>query len=168
MTILNILAPILAVSVGFILLLIIGSIIFYLSFYRKVPQGQALVRTGRGGIRVAFDEGMLVIPVLHLGEVMDTSLKKLEIARIGKDGLICNDNLRADIKVVFFVRVNQKEEDVTRVAQSIGCTRASSNETLVNLFDAKFSEALKTVGKQFNFVDLYNSREKFKNEILNL
>ena len=60
MTILNILAPILAVSVGFILLLIIGSIIFYLSFYRKVPQGQALVRTGRGGIRVAFDEGMLV------------------------------------------------------------------------------------------------------------
>ncbi len=34
------------------------------------------------------------------------------------------------------------------------------------LFDAKFSEALKTVGKQFEFVELYDKREKFKDEIL--
>ncbi|MBM3834202.1 MAG: hypothetical protein FJ403_13225 [Verrucomicrobia bacterium] len=37
---------------------------------------------------------------------------------------------------------------------------------IVELFDAKFSEALKTVGRQFNFVDLYNSREKLKEGIL--
>lgn len=34
------------------------------------------------------------------------------------------------------------------------------------MFDAKFSEALKTVGKQFEFVELYDKRDKFKNEIL--
>ena len=38
-------------------------------------------------------------------------------------------------------------------------------QALVEFFDAKFSEALKTVGKQFDFVDLYNSRERFKEEI---
>ena len=52
------------------------------------------------------------------------------------------------------------------VAQSIGCKRASAVETLKELFDAKFSEALKTVGKQFEFVELYNKREQFKEEIL--
>jgi hypothetical protein len=36
------------------------------------------------------------------------------------------------------------------------------------LFDAKFSEALKTVGKQFDFIELYNSREQFKQEILRI
>ncbi len=43
-----------------------------------------------------------------------------------------------------------------------GCARASDHETLRELFSAKFSEALKTVGKHFEFVDLYTKREEFK------
>jgi flotillin len=39
---------------------------------------------------------------------------------------------------------------------------------LVELFDAKFSEALKTVGKRFDFVELYNERDRFKEAILNV
>ncbi|MCP4751631.1 MAG: flotillin family protein, partial [Proteobacteria bacterium] len=78
------------------------------------------------------------------------------------------DNMRADIKVNFFVRVNKTVEDVLKVANIIGCERASDLETLRELFEAKFSEALKTVGKQFDFVDLYNSREQFKDEILKI
>jgi uncharacterized membrane protein YqiK len=64
------------------------------------------------------------------------------------------------------VRVNKTKEDVEKVAQSIGCARASDPGQMVQLFEAKFSEALKTVGKRFDFVELYDSREKFKNEIL--
>jgi uncharacterized membrane protein YqiK len=55
-----------------------------------------------------------------------------------------------------------------QVAQLLGCARGSDEAALVELFDAKFSEALKTVGKQFDFVDLYNSRERFKEEILKI
>lgn len=156
----------LGIVIGAITLFVIFGILAAISsWYKKVVQGQALVRTGIGKTQVSF-EGMMVIPVLHRYEVMDTSLKRIEIQRLGKDGLICQDNIRADIKVVFFVRVNKNAEDVKKVAQTIGCARASSLETLVTLFDAKFSEALKTVGKQFEFVDLYNSRERFKQEIL--
>ncbi|MCW3788434.1 flotillin family protein [Plebeiibacterium sediminum] len=144
---------------------LIGIIILVIKTYRKATQGQALVRTGQGGTKVSFD-GLFVIPVLHQMEVMDITLKTVVISRQGKEGLICKDNLRADIKVNFFVRVNKTSEDVIQVAQAIGCKRASDIESLVDLFDAKFSEALKTVGKQFDFVELYNSREKFKLEIL--
>ena len=42
------------------------------------------------------------------------------------------------------------------------------NHRLVDLFEPKFSEALKTVGKQFDFVELYNSRESFREEILKI
>jgi len=167
MTIALIIEPLFIVGVALTVLLVVGLLFFVVSFYKKVPQGRVLVRTGSGGTNVSFDTGMLVLPVLHLCEEMDISLKKIEIQRLGKDGLICKDNLRADIKVVFFVRVNKRSEDVIRVAQTIGCERASAQETLVILFDAKFSEALKTVGKQFDFVELYNSRERFKQEILN-
>ncbi|MEO1257763.1 MAG: flotillin family protein [Bacteroidota bacterium] len=150
----------------FIVLMAFGFLAMLFSWYKKVPQGQALVRTGSGGTKVVFDKGMFVIPVLHMVEKMDLSVKTIEIARLSKDGLICKDNIRADIKVVFFVRVNKEVQDITNVAQTIGTARASAVETLTNLFEAKFSEALKTVGKRFDFIDLYDSREKFKHEIL--
>jgi uncharacterized membrane protein YqiK len=151
--------------------LVVGIAVIYVllmsMFYRKVRQGTALVRTGYGETKVAF-KGMWIVPLLHESETMDISLRQLVISREGKDGLICKDNLRADIKVAFFVRVNPQEEDVKKVAQMIGCDRASDPELLSTLFEAKFSEALKTVGKQFDFVNLYNSREEFRQQIVDL
>jgi uncharacterized membrane protein YqiK len=64
--------------------------------------------------------------------------------------------------------VNKQVEDVIKVAQAIGCARASSPETLEELFSAKFSEALKTVGKQLDFVDLYTKRDEFRDAIIQI
>ncbi|MEQ8854906.1 flotillin family protein [Gimesia sp.] len=137
-------------------------------FYRKVGPEEALVRTGVGNLKVANGEGIFVIPILHRADQMDLSVKRIEIARKGEAGLICRDNIRADIEVAFFVRVNNTSNDIRNVAQSLGCKRASSRDALIELFDAKFSEALKTVGKHFDFVELYNERDKFKEEILKI
>ena len=159
-------SSIVMVVVGGILSLVILFVVFIALFYKKIPQGEALVKTGFGGTAVAFDKGMYVIPVLHKVEIMDISVKKIEIQRLGVDGLICNDNMRADIKVAFFVRVNKSKEAIIEVAQTIGCERASAIHTLEELFEAKFSEALKTVGKKFDFVQLYDSRAEFRDEII--
>ncbi|KXX67880.1 hypothetical protein [Flammeovirga sp. SJP92] len=147
--------------------MVLGILGFIVSFYKKVPQGKALVRTGMGGLRV-ITQGGLVIPVVHKAERMDISLKSIEISREGKQGLICQDNLRADIRVVFFIRVNNQLEDIATVAQTVGCERASDTELLISLFEAKFSEALKTIGKRFDFIELYNSREKVKQEVIDI
>jgi uncharacterized membrane protein YqiK len=107
-----------------------------------------------------------VLPIVHKAEVMDISVKTIEISRSGKEGLICKDNIRADIQVTFFVRVNKMAEDVIQVAAMVGCERASDQETVEALFNAKFSEALKTVGKQLEFVELYQKRDDFKESII--
>lgn len=154
------------VVVGIIVAVIaFGLIALFISMYKKVPQGKAMVKTGLGGLKVSFN-GMFIVPIIHKLEIMDISVKKIEIQRLGKDGLICKDNMRADIKVAFFIRVNPVIESVEKVAQTIGTERASEVTTLNTLFEAKFSEALKTVGKKFNFIDLYDSRSKFKGQIL--
>ncbi|GDY14894.1 hypothetical protein LBMAG53_37720 [Planctomycetota bacterium] len=149
----------------FIFLMILGFFAFLNAFYKTVEQGHALIITKSGGARVSFT-GSTVLPIVHRYEVMDISLKTIEVDRHAQNGLICKDNIRADIKVTFFVRVNKTEEDVLRVATSVGVARASDPKTLENLFQAKFSEALKTVGKRMIFVDLYNERDKFKDEIV--
>ncbi len=135
-------------------------------FYVKVGPDEAIVRTGGGGMKVTTAGGAFVIPVIHRSERMDLTLKSFEIAREGAEGLICKDNIRADIRVAFFIRIDKTDDEIKEVAQSIGPRRASQLETLRELFDAKFSEALKTVGKQFEFIELYDKREKFKEEIL--
>ena len=147
-------------------IIIIGALVVFASMYRKVDQGRAMiVNTLRAEPKVTFT-GSLVIPVLHRVEKMEISLKTIEINRRSGEGLICKDNIRADIIVTFFVRVNKTREDVLKVAQAIGCRRASDQSTIEELFSAKFSEALKTVGKQMNFEDLYRERNRFRDEII--
>ena len=147
---------------------IIGLAALFIKWYKKPIHGKALVRSGKGGTKIAFEKGFFVIPVLHRYEIMDITLKTITINRLDVDGLICKDNVRADIKVAFFVRVNNTFKDAKDVAFSIGCERASNQETLEALFDAKFSEALKTIGKRFNFVDLYNERDDFRRQIVDI
>ena len=159
---------IIGIGLGVILFLIIVYFAIIAMFYKKVHQGQALVRTGFGGTKVATDKGLYVVPVFHRVEVMDISVKKIQIERLATEGLICKDNMRADIKVAFFVRVNNEVDLIKKVAQTIGVQRASRQETLEELFEAKFSEALKTVGKKFDFILLYEARREFRDEIVDI
>jgi flotillin len=154
-------------SIGFIVIVLViaGFVYLLLTCYRKVEKGRALVRTGGNSAKVILNGGF-VVPIIHRAELIDISVKRIEIDRTGKNGLICLDNMRADIKVVFFVRINNVEADIIKVADSIGCVRASSEPEIRNLFDAKFSEALKTVGKRFLFTQLYEDRDKFREAIL--
>ncbi|MCO5994160.1 flotillin family protein [Actinoallomurus rhizosphaericola] len=156
-----------AVLVAAILIVALGTWYLFSRLFRKVEQGRVLIISKIKKVDVTFT-GAIVLPVLHKAEVMDISVKTIEIERSGRDGLICRDNIRADIKITFFVRVNKTVEDVIQVAQAIGTQRASHEETLQTLFNAKFSEALKTVGKQLDFVDLYTHRHEFRDQIVAL
>jgi uncharacterized membrane protein YqiK len=147
------------------LLVAIGILFTVTRLFRKIEQGKALIISKVRKVDVTFT-GAVVLPVLHKAEVMDISVKTIEIERTGREGLICRDNIRADIRITFFVRVNKTAEDVIKVAQAIGTVRASDQETLQELFNAKFSEALKTVGKQLDFVDLYTKRDEFRDQII--
>ncbi|MCG8925560.1 flotillin family protein [Lentzea sp. CC55] len=160
-----------AISTGLIVLIAVIVVVVVLALitlsrlFKKCEQGKALIVSKMRKVDVTFT-GTVVLPVLHRCETMDISVKTIEIRRAGNEGLICKDNIRADIRITFFVRVNKTVEDVIKVAQAIGTERASHEQTLQELFNAKFSEALKTVGKQLDFVDLYTHRDEFRDRIV--
>ncbi|MGN9791892.1 SPFH domain-containing protein [Streptomyces sp. OZ13] len=155
------------VLIAVVLLIAVGLLLIVSRLFRKVEQGKALIVSKMRKVDVTFT-GQIVLPVLHKAETMDISVKAIDITRTGRDGLICRDNIRADIRISFFVRVNKTVEDVIKVAQAIGTARASDKETLQDLFNAKFSEALKTVGKQMDFTDLYTKRDELRDRIIQL
>jgi len=131
---------------------------------RKIQPGRAGLKTGWGGLKVSFD-WIIRVPLLQSYHVMDISVKKLEITRKGQDGLVCKDNIRADITVAFYIRVDATEESVRKVAQMLTPERVSDMGQLRELFEAKFSEALKTAGKQMEFHELFTERLRFRDEI---
>ena len=115
---------VLAIVIGLVGFVVLTAIYVVLTCYRKVEKGSALIRTGMGGTKVYFNAGYIV-PILHRADMMDISLKRIEIDRTGRNGLICKDNMRADIKVAFFVRVNNAAEDV-----SAGCRECRMRESV--------------------------------------
>ena len=153
-----------AIGVGVIGLF--GLLAVFKSFYVKVPQGTALIVNDLSSTPKVHFTGALVYPVIYKKEFMRISLITLEVDRRGKDGLICRDNMRADINVAFYLRVNETAQDVLKVAKAIGVDRASDKAAVNELFNAKFSEALKTVGKQVDFVKLFENRQEFRDRII--
>lgn len=154
------------VGVGGLVVVLVGIAGLFKAFYRKVDQGVALIVNDMSATPKVHFTGALIIPVLYRAELMRISLITLQVDRRGKEGLICRDNMRADIAVAFYLRVNETQEDVLRVAKAIGADRASDKHAVDELFNAKFSEALKTVGKKFDFTELFEKRQEFRDEII--
>lgn len=152
--------------VGLLIVVIFAVLLGIAAFYKKVTQGHALIVNTTGKQPKVSFTGSVVWPVINKMEVMKISLITLEIDRRSNDGLICQDNLRADITVAFYLRVNETTEDVLKVAKCVGVERASDKEAVNELFNAKFSEALKTVGKQMPFLDLFENRLGFREKII--
>jgi uncharacterized membrane protein YqiK len=155
------------ILVAVVLAFILALVGFVLSrFYRKVPQSQALIINKMNDRLDVTFTGATALPIIHKAETMDIGVRVIEIEKDGNDGLICRDNIRADIRVSFYIRVNPVKEDVLKVAKLLGVANASNTESLYALFSAKFAEALKTAGKQLEFVELYEKRDLFRANVI--
>ncbi|MGD1840128.1 MAG: SPFH domain-containing protein [Thermonemataceae bacterium] len=110
---------------------------------------------------------MWILPIIHRLEIVDISIKRLEIVRNGAEGLLCQDNKRVDVKVVFFIKINKTQEDVKDVVQAVG-VNAAEEKVLKSLFEAKFIEALKIAAQRFDALQLVKARDEFKYAVLSI
>jgi len=141
-------------------------IIFILSIhrYRRVEPENALVRLGGGGIKVAIDAGIWYNVITH--DIMEIPLNEIpiEIQRQGADALITYDFLSADIECAFLLRVQTQEDSVLQAARSFA-REPISEESLREMFEAKFEDALRTVAAQMEMASLLQKREEFTNAV---
>lgn len=164
------------------ILLIIISFFAVIKCYKKVPnQGMVLIVNQLREVAVFFTGGW-VLPYIHTTELFDISTKNIVITRRGKvkngnnnnnsgnsssesEGLLCKDNIRADIDVTFYIGVNRDEKTIKEIINKLTVGVAGNKEKLSKYFEPKFSEALKTVAKKFEFEELYSMRKEFREEI---
>ena len=164
----------LVLTLGIALATMFGFLAFFAlmvwKLYRKVGPDKALIRGGLGGMqaRLGSAGGLWVIPMLHSVDVMDITVKRLLIELKGSQGLLCRDGTRIDCEAEFHLRIGVYSRDILEVAEAIGCQRAANLETLRELFDRKFTDALRQTASPFDANDLvtYTEYERYLSHVL--
>ena len=141
---LNPVSQVILFGVGIAVVFVMCILVIVTRLYRKTTADEAFVKTGMGGRKCIIDGGAIVIPVIH--EIIPVSLRtfKLQIDRTGPDALITADFLRADVKAVFYVRVQKDERAIEQAATSLGAISGDAH-SVQNLIQEKLVSALRTV-----------------------
>ena len=137
--------------------------------YVKTPANRAFVRTG-GMARatalpkVVMNGGAWVLRAIHEITWVDLGTMAIEIERAEKNALLTKDPQYADIKAIFYIKVNPTVEGIVDAARTIGGKQVDA-EAVKQLVDAKLDGALRDVAASFTLMSLHQEREKFIQEV---
>jgi flotillin len=153
------------VGSGIVIMLILGITSIIAKLYQRTKANEAFVRTGMGGVQVIQDGGALVIPAIHECVRISLQTLKLEVSREHKDALITRDNLRADIKAEFFVRVKPERDSILQASRSLG-DKMSDVSQISDTVENKLVSALRSAAAKKTLTELHTDREAFVHEVM--
>lgn len=156
---------------AFVVVVLTGA--FLTCIYKKPETAShMLVINGLRGVRVTRT-GAFVKPIIDTVEELATSDKIIYIERTGEEGangedkrgLSCQDGVRVDLKVGFYISLPQKEDQIKALISQIEVKTLNNLEALTNYLHSKFSEILKDSVAKYDYETLLTSRDVFKEEV---
>ncbi|QAY76689.1 flotillin family protein [Sphingosinicella sp. BN140058] len=154
----------LAIYAGAILVVALTIGLMITRLYKRATKEIGFVRTGFGGEKVVINGGALVLPVLHETMPVNLNTVRLAVERKNNDALITLDRLRIDVKAEFYVRVRPDSESIAIAAQTLGL-RTMQPESLKELIEGKFVDALRSVAAGMTMAQLHEQRADFVQKV---
>src|SRR5512143_1592873 len=159
-------------GVAAIFLIVMVLFLSIMRSYTETPANRACVRTG--GIsnrpntppKVVMNGGAWVFRTIHEITWVDLGTMAIEIERTENNALLTIDPQYADIKAIFYIKVNPTVEGIIDAARTIGGRQVDAN-AVKTLVDAKLDGALRDVAASFSLMSLHQEREKFIQEVQN-
>jgi uncharacterized membrane protein YqiK len=147
---------------GLIVVAIVVAIAVWLLhwLYLRSSKERAFVRTGLGGQKVVMNGGAFVLPIVHEVIPVNMNTLRLEVSRGRDKALITRDRMRVDVVSEFYVRVQAAEAAIAAAAQTLG-QRTMQPETLKELVEGKFVDALRTVAAEMTMEELHEKRGEY-------
>jgi len=143
-------------------LLVIGMILARL--YKRASKEVSFVRTGFSGQKVIMNGGALVFPVLHEIIPVNMNTLRLEVRRANEQALITRDRMRVDVTAEFYVRVKPSADSIANAAQTLGM-KTMNPESLKELVEGKFVDALRAVAAEMKMTELHEQRVDFVQKV---
>ncbi|MCA8901614.1 MAG: flotillin family protein [Hyphomonas sp.] len=149
---------------GIILLAFFTILLIFARLYRRASKEVSFVRTGFGGQKVIMNGGALVFPVLHEIIPVNMNTLRLEVRRHAEQALITRDRMRVDVQAEFYVRVQPTVESIANAAQTLG-QRTMQPQSLKELIEGKFVDALRAVAAEMGMEELHEQRVSFVQKV---
>ena len=131
----------------------------------RIPKADiALVRTGGSKEKINITKGLWVNTIIHEIKEISLNTMRIEVIREGTEALITYDFNRGDVEVVFYLKVEPKENDVLRAAQALG-DKSMTPETVRELIEPKLEGALRSVAAESEIQDLLQKRQEFADKV---
>jgi len=144
---------------GLIVVVIVVAIAVWLLnwLYLRSSKERAFVRTGLGGQKVVMNGGAFVLPIVHEVVPVNMNTLRLEVSRGRDKAIITHDRMRVDVTGEFYVRVQATPDAIASAAQTLG-QRTLQPETLKELVEGKFVDALRTVAAEMTMEQMHEKR----------
>jgi uncharacterized membrane protein YqiK len=151
-----------AFILGLIVVVIVVAILVWLLhwLYLRSSKERAFVRTGMGGQKVVLNGGAFVLPIVHDVIPVNMNTLRLEVARGRDKALITKDRMRVDVVAEFYVRVQATAEAIANAAQTLG-QRTMQPDSLKELIEGKFVDALRTAAAEMTMENLHEKRGEY-------
>src|SRR5580765_2902921 len=151
-----------AVILGLVVAAIIVVIVVWLMnwLYLRSSKERAFVRTGLGGQKVVMNGGAFVLPIVHEVVPVNMNTLRLEVSRGRDKALITKDRMRVDVVSEFYVRVQAGVDAIASAARTLG-QRTLEPETLKELVEGKFVDALRTVAAEMTMEEMHEKRGEY-------
>src|SRR5713226_7875703 len=151
-----------AFILGLIVVAIVVAIIVLLFhwLYLRSSKERAFVRTGMGGQKVVLNGGAFVLPIVHDVIPVNMNTLRLEVSRGRDKALITQDRMRVDVVAEFYVRVQASVAAISAAAQTLG-QRTMQPDSLKELLEGKFVDALRTVAAAMTMEQLHEKRGEY-------
>ncbi|WP_299464695.1 hypothetical protein [uncultured Microscilla sp.] len=133
--------------------------------FKKAQTKQALVRVGAGGTVISFDQ-IQVVPFFHRLTIIDLSLQRLSLHLSESQAILCKDFIKADVKVVFDIKVGANPSYIQNVFHSFDTDQLTDPTYLAQWFLPHFEHALRVVGQTMDFEDLRSQPDKLRDMAL--
>lgn len=144
-----------------VIVAVIVGVVYLLNWlYLRSTKETAFVRTGLGGEKVVKDGGAFVLPIVHEVIPVNMNTLRLEIARGQERALITRDRMRVDVVTEFYIRVEPSRESIALAAQTLG-RRTTKPESLKELVEGKFIDALRAVAAEMTMEELHEKRGEY-------
>lgn len=143
-------------------LAILASVLWFLQrFYAKATLDYALIRTGFGGRCIILAGGCLALPILHQVQRATMGVVTFAVERKGREALLTDDRLRADVDMEVEFRVTPTEAGVALAVQSLGTRIARGGSGIAEALSGSLVDAMQKAAAERTLDQIHHDRAGF-------
>lgn len=147
--------------IALLLVMLIAFSLCYKFFFVRVRHPYIMiVKTLGQGRKVAWN-GAFVMPLLQKVELLKTALVKVKVDRRGLQGFRCQDDLRVDLALSFYLSIGLDDKGIISVAKRFGLDMASATEKISAYFGPELEKNISAACLEYEMEYIFDNRLVF-------